>query len=73
MNTQNITINGRNFQATAVAGSIALIETLPNGTRTNNKLGFIAKRGTEWVDHRGIKCTDPVLIEVLEIAKKKLW
>lgn len=70
MNTQNITINGRNFQATLVAESIALIETLPNGTRTNNKLGFLTKRGNEWVDQAGRKCTDADMIVALEQAKK---
>lgn len=72
MYTQNITINGRNFQATEVAGSIALIEVLPNGTKTNNKLGFLAKRGNEWVDQANRKCTDADMIQALELAKKAL-
>lgn len=70
MNTQNITINGRNFQVTLVANSLAPVEIQQNGTK--KLFGFCLKRGTEWINNSDRKIMDADVIQALEQAKKAL-
>lgn len=70
MNTQKITINGRNFQVTLVANSLAIVETLQNGTK--KMFGFCLKKGTEWTNNADRKITDADVVQALEQAKKAL-
>ena len=70
MDTQKITVNGRNFTALyGDAAGFALVEKLSDGTRTSHKLGFLKKRGGDWVDQCGRKCKDTDMIAALELAR----